>query len=846
MSFSRSLRGSFLNWFSLLLMFLAGLPCHGMAAPKTAPGQYTAEAEYQRAADDCYRLERNPALGQRREDWLTVVQDLELVCQKHPASRTAPSCLHLSGRMRRSMHQHFNQAADLKRSLALFGKVVTAFPQSPEAADSLYAIGQIEQARGNLRTAAKVYADVVQLYPFSAKKAQAEGQLRNLTAIAESLAAKKTLPEGHGPQAEPPGYPPPKIAVTPPVPTAAVSRVPVHQSSVSEKKGMSGTVQPPQPARSEIAVAVAPLKVGEFNKAGQKKTAVQADPPKPARERIALPEPNPVPPEKKAAQKTEPAEEQSAASSLLSNLNSLKKAIFGGAEQDEKPAVTATPRIVLPEAAQTKPVEKTTSLKPASPPAAASAPKIEQEKSETAPAIKTTLDPVKPVQEQIALPAPKPTAPDKPKEPESAAAKIVLSSLKIAELPKTPATTAPPVIQKEQAKKEEAQELELVSILPVQHWSSDKYSRVAVTASGPAVYHAKLPAADQPGQVTIEFKQSRIAAEARASLAVNSSLIKEIRAQQTDPATVRVVLALADDADCKVFSLSDPFRVVVDLRKSEETAAAANPPEKIATAEKNGSEAAAVKKSEPVKPENLTLAQQLGLGVRRIVIDPGHGGKDTGALGFGLQEKDIVLKVAEKVRAILKKENHYEIFLTRERDTFLPLEERAAIANTKGADLFLSIHVNAHPEQQVKGVETFYLNLATNPEAMRVAALENATSARSISDMQDILADLLKNTKINESSQFAEFIQKSMVSGLRKQYQVKDLGVKQAPFYVLIGAQMPAVLAEISFISNPKEAALLKDEQYLQAVAEQIAAGVISYIEHRRTAALVKPSSAKN
>jgi N-acetylmuramoyl-L-alanine amidase len=238
-------------------------------------------------------------------------------------------------------------------------------------------------------------------------------------------------------------------------------------------------------------------------------------------------------------------------------------------------------------------------------------------------------------------------------------------------------------------------------------------------------------------------------------------------------------------------------------------------------------------------PEELTLAQQLGLGVRRIVIDPGHGGKDTGATGFGLEEKHVVLNVAQKIKDFMEKEHNYEVLLTRDQDVFLPLEARTAFANTKGADLFVSIHVNAHPNARVKGVETFFLNLATNPEAMRVAALENATSTHSISEMQDILSGILQNTKIAESSLLAEFIQNSMIKGLRQaKYTVKDLGVKQAPFYVLIGAQMPAVLAEIAFISNAEEAKRLQDERYLQVIAEQIAAGLIAYIEHLKTAAL--------
>ncbi len=249
---------------------------------------------------------------------------------------------------------------------------------------------------------------------------------------------------------------------------------------------------------------------------------------------------------------------------------------------------------------------------------------------------------------------------------------------------------------------------------------------------------------------------------------------------------------------------------------------------------KNG-KAAAVKGSQ----NGITLAQQLGLGVRRIVIDPGHGGKDPGATAFGLQEKDIVLQVSKKLAEILRQRYGYEVSLTREDDTFHDLEERTAIANTRQADLFLSIHVNAHPSPKVRGIETFFLNLATNEEAMRVAARENATSSHNISDMQNILADLMKNSKIQESSRLAEFVQDNMVQGLRQaKYTTKSLGVKQAPFYVLLGAQMPAVLAEISFVSHPEEAELLRQDAYLERIAQQIAAGVAAYTQHATTAAL--------
>jgi N-acetylmuramoyl-L-alanine amidase len=178
------------------------------------------------------------------------------------------------------------------------------------------------------------------------------------------------------------------------------------------------------------------------------------------------------------------------------------------------------------------------------------------------------------------------------------------------------------------------------------------------------------------------------------------------------------------------------------------------------------------------------------------------------------------------------------VVLTRTKDVYIPLEERTALANTQSGDLFISIHVNAHPDKTKSGIETYFLNLATNADAMRVAAIENATSKHNISELQNILSNLMKNSKIDESSRLAQFVQTNLVLGVEQKYKTRDLGVKQAPFYVLIGAEMPAILSEISFITNQKEAKLLQDELYLNKIAEQIAAGIVAYVDHHNTAAV--------
>ena len=411
---------------------------------------------------------------------------------------------------------------------------------------------------------------------------------------------------------------------------------------------------------------------------------------------------------------------------------------------------------------------------------------------------------------------------------------------------------------------------DLVNLQPVQHWSSNDYTRIVIRASAPVHYKTSLLEKNdnQPRRLYIDFDQSYIPPEARAPVPIEDGLLKQVRTGQFDDTTVRVVLDIESISDYKIFSLKDPFRVIVDVRGVKKGRPAA-PREKTDTVVQASLEKTTPPTLRPaqitkrkteifitlqdrkkVKPTastgssqtekaTLSLAQQLGLGVRRIVIDPGHGGKDPGAMAFNLKEKDIVLDVAARTAAILKKKNNYEVILTRDSDVFIPLEERTAIANTRSADLFVSIHVNAHPKKTARGVETFYLNFATNTEAMRVAARENATSTHNISEMQSILSDLMQNAKIRESSQLAQAVQTSIISGLQQhKYSIKNLGVKQAPFYVLIGAEMPAVLAEISFITNPDEARLLKDESYLQAIAEQIADGVAAYGDQRRLAGL--------
>jgi N-acetylmuramoyl-L-alanine amidase len=237
----------------------------------------------------------------------------------------------------------------------------------------------------------------------------------------------------------------------------------------------------------------------------------------------------------------------------------------------------------------------------------------------------------------------------------------------------------------------------------------------------------------------------------------------------------------------------------------------------------------------PAAPEKnmaggFSIARQLGLGVSRIVIDPGHGGHDPGARGSGITEADLVLDVSLRLEKLLANVPGVEVVLTRRSDEFVPLQERTAIANREGADLFLSIHANASTSRQARGVETYFLNFATNPSAEAIAARENAASGQAMAAATGLVNAILLNNKLDESRDLATMVQRAMVEKLRNtDKSVRDLGVKQAPFVVLIGAAMPSVLAEISFITNQQDSKLLRGSAYRQRIAEALFAAIRKY-----------------
>ena len=382
----------------------------------------------------------------------------------------------------------------------------------------------------------------------------------------------------------------------------------------------------------------------------------------------------------------------------------------------------------------------------------------------------------------------------------------------------------------------------LAVVQDVRHWSNPNYTRVVVYLDRETdfVHHMlkKDPVIDKPPRLYVDLSNATMGDGKQKNIPINDDLLSYARAARNTLDSVRVVMDIKSFETYKVFSLRDPFRIVIDVwgGNGAAKASAGSPAEP----------APDVSIDKTRKMPRGALAKQLALGVRRVVIDPGHGGKDFGAPGFfpGVHEKDMVLEIAKRVARKLREELGLEVALTRTDDRYLTLEERTAFANTQNGDLFVSIHTNASRDPRAYGTETYFLNLATDDESIRVAAMENATSTKNISDLHSILNDLLKNAKINESSRLAAFVQGTLVKNLNlKGYdRIKDKGVKQAPFYVLLGARMPSILVETAFISNREECQRLTSPSYQENLADSIAKGIRTYIQQLSPTAFSEPS----
>ncbi len=330
-----------------------------------------------------------------------------------------------------------------------------------------------------------------------------------------------------------------------------------------------------------------------------------------------------------------------------------------------------------------------------------------------------------------------------------------------------------------------------------------------------------LPRSPVPSQDHVEAAASRKAAAAGSSAAGS----RDLATLSQQPGKV----------DATSAPTSQPIAVVADHSSGaeEETPATAKKVKRVRDAAGSTADVSAQRTAAPTTAGQRSLMRALGLKIGRIVIDPGHGGHDSGTVGAGgIMEKDVVLDVALRLGKLLHDHLGAEIIYTRSDDTFIPLETRTAIANKAEADLFLSIHANSSHDETTRGIETYYLNFTSDATALDVAARENAVSDQSVSELSSMVKKITLKDKIDESREFAQDVEASLYDGLQKgNTGLKNRGVKKAPFVVLIGANMPSILTEISFVTNPQDASQLRTGDYRQRVAESIYRGVSRYAQ---------------
>ena len=393
-----------------------------------------------------------------------------------------------------------------------------------------------------------------------------------------------------------------------------------------------------------------------------------------------------------------------------------------------------------------------------------------------------------------------------------------------------------------------------LQVTAVRAWSFPDITRVAVEVNGDFTFRSDR--AHNPERIFFDLTGAipRLSGHRFVKKEVGDKLLKRVRVAETQPGVTRIVLDLETPVEFTASQLSSPDRLMIELHavgaKSPVTQTAPPVPDPVriatlpdTTSPESTRKAEQIKQQLPdppaVRPNAHTadleatrsLTRALGLKVNRIVIDAGHGGHDNGTSGpGGFAEKDLVLDVALRLGKLIEQRLGAEVIYTRSDDTFIPLEERTAIANRNHADLFLSIHANSSPATQVAGVETYYLNFTNSPEAMDLAARENAISEKSVYELKDLIQKISLHDKIEESKQFAESVQTSMQSFTARSFpSARNRGIRKAPFVVLIGASMPSVLAEIGFLTNPRQESLLQKPEYRQKLAEALLRGVQSY-----------------
>ncbi|HEY1462893.1 MAG TPA: N-acetylmuramoyl-L-alanine amidase [Terriglobales bacterium] len=421
-------------------------------------------------------------------------------------------------------------------------------------------------------------------------------------------------------------------------------------------------------------------------------------------------------------------------------------------------------------------------------------------------------------------------------------------------------------------------------ITSIHYTSTENGAQVVINLGRDVKFDARR--LDHPDRIFFNLFGAMLASSSLGKdMKADNGILKAIRASDFKPGQARVVLEVENKVEFKAAFQGTQHRLVIDLRSASEVAQAdapaansasndaaedGTPPLKTAVITEKSDDATPVvpsskrsqksrmailntpevREAKPTADGDRSLIRALGLKIGKIVIDPGHGGHDTGTIGpHGLLEKDLVLDVSRRLGKLLQARLGADVIFTRSDDTFIPLEGRTAIANQEEADLFISVHANSSHDSDARGVETYYLNFTSSPEALEVAARENAGSDKSIHELQDLVKTIALKEKIEESREFASDVESALHNGLSaKNPAIRDRGVKKAPFIVLIGANMPSILAEISFVSNPSDERKLLTPEYRQKIAESLYKGISKYVNGLsgiKVASKVEPISGK-
>jgi len=383
-------------------------------------------------------------------------------------------------------------------------------------------------------------------------------------------------------------------------------------------------------------------------------------------------------------------------------------------------------------------------------------------------------------------------------------------------------------------------------ISDIRAWTNEIYTRVAIDTGDEVSWQANTlradPARGLPPRIFIDIRGAGIRDEIlRKPVEVRNGLLRQVRAGRFGRDTVRVVIDLERESTYRVFALPGPFRIIVDIDGEGEIPALPTTPDAVDTP---GSVAAAPSSEDPAAPPPAVApsvppsAPSGGSAVPvrkhrvRVMIDPGHGGKDPGAVGpTGLREKDVVLAIGRRIREKLERSGEFDVRMTRDDDVFIPLEERTAMANKGRADIFVSLHINASPNRRAEGFSTYVLSRgASNREDLELAARENGVPVRKLQGVKFIIDDMFTGARKNESLRLAKTVNDAVVRHVSTRYPgAQSLGLKQAPFYVLVGARMTAVLVEASFISNAREESRLRDPSCLDGIADGVVEAVRYY-----------------